>query len=262
MNILAIWGVFVRHMLTIRRTPWGQNDLWVWPSIDVFLFGSVGIFLSGAMATDSAQFQSVLLGVFMYSVAQVTALSMSILFMDETRSRNVLNLVASPISTAEYTIGIAMAALVRVAIAIASSSTTCYLLYGFNPLGIGPGMVLIVGALIVAGFATSLLLIGMQLRIGSSAENLTWVIAIIPPSISGAVVPIAALPAVIHPFANTLPTAQVFAAGRSILNGDAFPAAELGIALLTISAAIVVFGTLTTLCLRQFRSQGLVTRYS
>jgi ABC-2 type transport system permease protein len=262
MNVSAIRGVFLRHVLTIRRTPWGQNDLVVWPVVDVFLFGSVGVFLGGNMSTDSVQFQSVLLGVFMFSLAQVSALSMSILFMDETRSRNVLNLIASPITTAEYVLGIAAASSVRVAVAILTSTLTCIALYGFNPLTIGPSIVIVIAALVISGFITSLMLMALQLRIGSSAENLTWVIAIIPPSISGAIVPIAALPAVIQPLAHALPTAQVFAAARAILNGDGFPVREFGLALVGISIATVVFAGLILLCLRQFRVRGLVTRYS
>jgi ABC-2 type transport system permease protein len=262
MNWSAIYAVFARHVLTLRRTPWGQNDLWVWPIIDVFLFGSVGVFLSGSMDTHSLQFHSVLLGVFMFSTSQVSGVSMSILFMDETRSRNVLNLIASPITTVEYTMGAALAAILRVAIAVGCSSLTCIVLYGFNPLGIGPGIVLVLAGLIAAGLATSLLLMALQLRIGDSADNMTWVIAIIPPSISGAIVPIAALPAVLQPLSHALPTAHAYAAARAILNEEAFPMHDFGVAAIGIGVEMVLFLGLSALCVRQFRARGLVTRYS
>ena len=102
----------------------------------------------------------------------------------------------------------------------------------------------------------------LQLRIGGSADNLTWVIAIIPPSISGPIVPIAALPSAIQPISHALPTAHVFAAARAILNGQAFPATDFAIAFAGIAVEVVVFVALSALCVKQFRSRGLVTRYS
>ena len=182
--------------------------------------------------------------------------------MDETRSRNVLNLIASPIRTQEYLLGTLFAALVRVAIAIAFSAGTCFALYRFNPLTVGWAMLLIIPAILAIGFMTSILLIALQLRIGDSAENLTWVIAIVPPSVSGAFVPLSALPESVQPLAQLLPATHVFAAARGILRGDAFPAGDLGVAACGIAVTLVVFTAFSVMCVRQFRARGLVTRYS
>jgi ABC-2 type transport system permease protein len=257
---LNIWAVFTRHLITMKRTPLGQSDLWVWPILDVLLFGSVGIYL--ATSGSELQQQSVLLGVFMYVLVQVSSLSLSILFMDETRSSNILNLIASPITIVDYLLGTLAAGLVRVLISTVAVVVATIVMFDFNPLSAGWGLLVIAPLILIVGYTTSMFLMALQLHMGWSAENLTWVIAIVPASIAGAFFPIESLPNFLQPIARLLPVSNAFEAGRLLLQTGEMPWHEIGNAAVGAAATVALGVALTSWSLRKFREKGLVTRYS
>jgi ABC-2 type transport system permease protein len=100
------------------------------------------------------------------------------------------------------------------------------------------------------------------LRFGTGAEALAWGILFVVMPLSGVFYPIAALPWLLRPLAEALPSTHAFAAGRALFDGRGLLWSELGIALLScivMGALVLVF---LTRMLGNFRARGYISRYT
>jgi ABC-2 type transport system permease protein len=83
--------------------------------------------------------------------------------------------------------------------------------YAFSITSIGFGLVPIAALLLVSGWSIALCVIGLVLRFGSGAEVLAWGILFVVTPLSGVFYPVSALPAVLRPIAQALPTTHATA---------------------------------------------------
>ncbi len=122
-------------------------------------------------------------------------------------------------------------------------------------------LLLLAGSCWSSAGSIALFVIGLVLRYGTGAEALAWGILFVVMPLSGVFYPVSALPAVLRPIAEVLPTTHAFAAGRAFaIGGDAwgqFTVAALGTVVLAALALAYA-----TWMLRVFRRRGYVTRYS
>lgn len=261
MSWLRVRAVVLRHLTELRHTPTRANDLFVWPFIDTLIFGSIGAFLAqGITGEINAAF--VLSGLFLFHVVFQSSVALSVGFMSETADRNLLNLTATPLRASEYATGLVLFGLIKMCVGLTVVATLARVMFDYNVLNGGWPLIPFVVALIVVGIGLSFCLISLQLRFGRSAEQITWALAAFIPTISGAFVPITALPDVFEPVARLLPTTHAFQAVRALIAGEPLPVTDL---LITVAGALVVLAigvTAISLSLRSFRRQGLVGRYS
>ncbi|MCU1449038.1 MAG: type transporter, partial [Acidimicrobiales bacterium] len=108
----------------------------------------------------------------------------------------------------------------------------------------------------------ALFVIALVLRFGTGAEALAWGILFVVLPLSGVFYPIKALPWVLRPLAQVLPSTHAFAAGRALFDGRGLLWGELGLALLgcAVGGAIVVWFLVRMLSM--FRSRGYISRYT
>lgn len=261
MSWLRIRAVFLRHLTELRHTPTRANDLFVWPFIDTLLFGSIGAFLA-LQSTGEINAAFVLSGLFMFHVVFQSSVALSIGFMSETGDRNLLNLTATPLRAVEYAAGLVLFGLFKMSIGLAVTATLALVLFDYNVLNGGLALLPLIGALILVGIGLSFCLISLQLRFGRSAEQITWALAAFIPTISGAFVPVEALPGFFETVARVLPTTHAFQAVRALIQGQPLPLGDLWITLAGGLATVAIGVVAVTLSLRSFRRQGLVGRYS
>jgi ABC-2 type transport system permease protein len=115
---------------------------------------------------------------------------------------------------------------------------------------------------VINGWALALLVVGLVLRFGQSAEILIWGFNYVLLAFSGVFFPVAALPANMQVVAQWLPTTKAFQALRDVLGGQPLP---WGLIAEAFVGSIIVFAFTfwcATRLLATFRRRGLVTRYS
>jgi ABC-2 type transport system permease protein len=104
--------------------------------------------------------------------------------------------------------------------------------------------------------------IGLMLRYGSGAEAFAWGILFVVMPLSGVFYPVTALPGVIQPLSNLLPTTYLFSAGRTVTETGALPGHTMLLALVsTIAAGALAVGYCMWM-MRLFRRRGYITRWS
>jgi ABC-2 type transport system permease protein len=116
--------------------------------------------------------------------------------------------------------------------------------------------------LLIVGWAISLLVIGLVLRFGTGAEALAWGVMFILLPLSGVFYPIDALPTVLQPLAQALPTTHAFEALRGLVDGTGLDWVEVGIAAVGSVVMLLLACWYLVYMLKLFRSRGYITRYT
>ncbi|HEX4868039.1 MAG TPA: ABC transporter permease [Acidimicrobiales bacterium] len=259
---LRVRTVVRRHAYVLWRSPHRWFDIVVWPLFDILLWGSLGAFVAQENDASQAGTPYLLAGIMLFHVLFQSQIAVSTGFMEETWSRNLLNMMTTPLREIEYVVGLAVYGIGKLVAAMAMVCLTAAAFYGFNLGTVGWGLVPIVGILLVVGWALSMLVIGLLLRYGQSAEILAWASTFLILSLSGVFNPVEAIPGPLQPFSRILPTTHVFGAARDLLAGEPAPWSDLGVAALGALVLAALSMVFVTRKLAQFRHRGYVTRYS
>jgi ABC-2 type transport system permease protein len=257
-----VGAVVKRHAWVMWRSPHRWFDVAFWPLVDVLLWGSLGVFVSEQASGTRAGVPYLLAGILLFHVLYQSQIAVSTGFMEETWSRNLLNLMTTPLTEGEYAAGVALFGLAKLAMGMAVVTACCVGFYSFNVVDVGWGLLPVAAILLVAGWVISLFVIGLILRFGQGAEILAWGITFVIMPLSGVFYPVDALPGPIQPVAEVLPTTAAFTATRAMVGGAPIPWGTLargGLGALVAAAAGVVF---LTRMLAVFRDRGYVTRFS
>lgn len=260
----AVYAIAKRQAIVLQRSPHRLFDVTIWPVVDTLLFGSIAVFFArsagGVNGTTGAAY--LICGVLLWHVVYQSQIGLATGFLEETWSRNLLNLMVTPLSEAEWVAGVVLFGLVKLVLGVGAVAVMVAVLYAFNVTSLGWALLPIVAVLLAAGWAVALFVIGMVLRFGSGAEALVWGILFVVMPLSGTFYPTSALPSLLRPVAAILPTTHAFAAARSVIDGDGMPWRPLGIAGATTLLALAAAVAFVRAMLGTFRRRGYVTRYS
>jgi ABC-2 type transport system permease protein len=240
---LRLRAIARRHAYVMVRSPHRLFDVTLWPLVDVVLFGALAAFVGddGSGGGDGSVAAGYLLaGIVLWHVIYQSQIAMSTGFLEETWTRNILNLMVTPIREIEYVAGVAL----------------------FDTWSLGFGLIPIAAVLLVVGWAVSLFVMGLVLRFGSGAEALAWGMMFLLLPLSGVFYPIDALPTVLQPIAELLPTTHAFTALRELVDGDPLNWTEVGIAALGAGVMLGLGFAFVVRMLKVFRRRGYITRYS
>ena len=111
---LRIKAMARRHYYVLLRAPHRWFDVTIWPLVDVLLFGSIGVFMaqSPGVTPGKAAAGYLVSGIALWHVVYQSQIGVGTGFLEETWSRNMLNLMVTPITELEYLAGVAMFGLV------------------------------------------------------------------------------------------------------------------------------------------------------
>jgi ABC-2 type transport system permease protein len=262
MNTRRVKTVVRRHVYVLRRSPHRFFDVTVWPLLDVLLFGSLGAFVAQQDGASKAGAPYLLAGILMFHILYQLQIAICTGFMEETWSRNVLNILTTPVTEAEYILGVALFGLAKLVLAMAALTVMAIAFFGFNLTSVGWGLLPITAVLLLAGWSIGMAVIGLMLRYGQSAEILAWGINFLVMALSGVFNPVDAIPGALQPLSRILPTTHAFSALRTLLDGQPLPWGEIGAGLVgaVVCAAISIW--YSARMLRTFRRRGYVTRFS
>ena len=261
---LRIRAVARRHWYVMLRSPHRLFDITVWPLVDVLLFGSIATFFARAEGGELGRsaFGYMLAGILLWHVVYQSQISLSTGFLEETWSRNLLNLMVTPMREWEYVAGVVVLGLVKLLLGVGLVALLALLAFAFNVTDLGLTLVPIAAVLLTTGWVIALFVIGLVLRFGAGAEALAWGILFVAMPLSGVFYPVDALPGALQPISKLLPTTHAFIAAREVLDGGGIPWGRLGLAALAAAGLAVVGIGWVVAMLRLFRTRGYITRYS
>lgn len=251
-----------RHALVLRRAPQAWFDVLIWPAVDTVIWGSIGVFVDQQGGASRAGAAYMLSGILLMHVLYQSNVSVATAFLQETWSRNLMNLMVTPLREVEFLAGVGLYALGKLALGLTMVATAAWALYSFDITSAGWGLVPVVAVLMLTGFTIALVVVGVVLRFGHGAEIVTWGLLFVVVALSGAFYPPEALPGALRPVSALLPSTHAFTAARTVLDGDPFPWDRMVVAAAGLAAAVPAAAAFLLRMLKVFRHRGYITRYS
>jgi ABC-2 type transport system permease protein len=260
---LRMRAIARRHAYVMVRSPHRLFDVSLWPLVDVLLFGSLGAYVGTTDATGSQRAAAYLTaGIILWHVVYQSQIAVSTGLLEETWTRNLLNLMVTPLTELEYVGGVALFGMVKLVLGIAVMTIASFAFFSFNVSTLGIGLIPIAAVLLVVGWAISLFVMGIVLRFGTGAEALAWGIMFVVMPLSGVFYPVSALPTILRPVAWSLPTTHAFVALRGLVDGHGLDRGQVVLAAVSAVALLALGFVFLIRMLKVFRRRGLVTRYS
>lgn len=253
-----IWAMSKRNLLVQSRNPGHWFLLLVLPLVDGLLFGSIGV----AFGEGDAPVRLLMTGVMLFHLIWQVTLAGSLGLLEEVWSRNLMNLIATPLTEREFLGALGVVGLLRTIV-----SVSVIALVGFGFYTVAPdsaGWVLVPGAaiLLAFGWAITLFVVGLTLQYGDSAEVFSWGTLVLLMPLSGVFYPIESLPAVLQPLAEVIPLTRVFSAVQIGLETGTVAWGQLGIAAVGTLLALGLATWFVDRQLRRFRRFGWITRFT
>lgn len=249
-----------RHALVLRRAPQSWFDIVIWPVVDTVIWGSIGVFVDqqGGAARSGAPYM--LSGILLMHVLYQSNIAVATAFLQETWSRNLMNLMVTPLRELEFLAGVCLYALVKLGLGMVA--TAAWALYSFDITSAGWGLVPVVAVLMLTGLSIALVVTGVVLRFGHGAEIMAWGLLFVVVALSGTFYPPDALPGLLRPVSALLPPTHAFTAARASLDGQPFPWEQIALAAAGLAVLMPMAVAFLAHMLATFRRRGYITRYS
>jgi ABC-2 type transport system permease protein len=257
-----ISGVMLRQMYLYKRTLHRWLETVYWPVLDITLWGFLSKYIQATNPQSRIGFA--LLGALIsWDILFRAQQSVSVGFLEDMWSRNVLNVWSTPIRAWEYVTGTILVGIVRVAIGAGIAIAIAGFAFRFNLLTeVGLPLLPFLLALLIMGWSVGVATTAMILRLGQGAEELAWALAFLFQPFSAVFYPVDRLPVVMRGIAFFVPASHVFEGMRAVLLGDAgFPGRELALAFAIDVLYVVAAAWLFSWSLRQVRARGLLSRF-
>ncbi|MEY2467670.1 MAG: type transport system permease protein, partial [Actinomycetota bacterium] len=224
-----IRAIALRHAIALWRSPHRLFDVTLWPVVDILLFGTLAVYATRLSGAGDVVVGYVLGGTILWHVVYQSSIGISTGFMEETWTRNLINLMVTPISELEYMAGVALFGAIKICSGVGVATIGGAIAYSFFIGNAGWALIPIAAVLLTVGWAVGLFVIGLVLRFGSGAEALAWGLLFSVMPLSGVFTPVANLPGAIQPVAHALPTTHAFIALRLAINGEGIAWGEIAI---------------------------------
>ncbi len=220
-----------RYIYLLRSSGIRLIELIYWPFLQMLTWGFLQKYLA-ATTSPLAQAAGVLIGsVLLWDILFRSKIGFSTTFIEEMWSRNLGNLLTSPLRPFELVAALSVWSVIRLGVSMVPVVAAAYLIFGFNLLDLGLALVAFFAVLVLTSWSLGLLSAGVILRYGLGAEEFAWSLAFVLLPLSCVYYPVAVLPHWLQPIALALPPTHVFEGMRSILLHGTFDATELWLAL-------------------------------
>ncbi|MGH9124854.1 MAG: ABC transporter permease [Acidimicrobiales bacterium] len=259
---LRVRAVARRHAYVLQRSPGRWFDVVFWPVVDATLFGALGVYFGRSSGLGAEGVGYLLSGIILFHVVFQAEISLATGFMEETWSRNLLNLMVTPLRESEFVGGVVLFGLVKLLIGMVTVSLAAFALFAFQITSLGLALIPIVAVLLVVGYSVGLIVIGLILRAGQGAEILAWGLLAMAMPLSGIFYPLSALPGFLQPVAQALPTTHAFEAAHAVVAGHHLPWGQVGLAAATSVLLAVAAAAFVVRMLRVFRVRGFISRHT
>src|SRR5438132_8339691 len=211
-------GAMVLRYLYLLRSSWPRLlELMYWPAVQLFVWGFLQLYI-----TQNAGFFARAGGVFigavmMWDILFRGQLGFSISFLEEMWSRNLSNIMISPLRPIEFVCALMIMSIIRLAIGMVPVTFFAIAFFGFNVYGLGLALAVFFLNLILTSWAVGIVVSGVLLRNGMGAESLAWTLMFVLMPLACVYYPVSVLPDWLQVVAWALPPTYVFEGMRALI---------------------------------------------
>ena len=245
MNGNRIRALILRHLFLYRRSLPRLMEIFYWPLLDLVVWGFITVYLnqfkSGLPSIVAFFIGALILWDILFRAQQGITIS----FLEEIWSRNLMNIFASPVKPGEFLAAIMTISLCKVGAVLIVSVLVAWAFYSFNLFILGISLIPFIFNLIIMGWSIGILTTAIIMRYGQEAEVMAWGMVFLFQPVSCVFYPVSVLPGFLEAIAQWIPSSHVFEGMRSVITDNSFPLKELiwasGLNALYLLAAILWF---------------------
>jgi ABC-2 type transport system permease protein len=213
-------GVYNRHALLWFRNPEYFFDTFWQPVVDVLIWGFFSYYLGRSDQALGGLVSFFLGAVILWAVLRRAQHEITFSIMEEAWSRNLQNILMTPVSMLEYFTASIAFGIVKLMIELTLMGGLVALLFHFNVLKIGFALVPFALSLLLTGWALGLVVNAAIIYFGRGLVALSWIIAFVLQPFACVFYPLSALPGWAKPVAMAFPATWVFEGMRAVLAGQ------------------------------------------
>jgi ABC-2 type transport system permease protein len=217
-----IAAMMLRYWYLLRSSWPRLLDLVYWPTVQMVTWGFLQYYIANNAGFFARAGGTFIGAVLLWDILFRGQLGFSISFLEEMWSRNIGNLMMSPLRPIEFIIALMVMSVVRLSIGAVPVTFLAIAFFGFNLYGLGFALVAFFFNLMLTSWAIGIFVSGLILRNGMGAENLAWSIMFLFMPLTCVYYPVTTLPGWLQPVAWALPPTYVFEGMRALLMQNAF----------------------------------------
>lgn len=244
MSLNRIWAIILRHIFLTYRQLERFSDLFLFPLVGILLWG----FVSNSLSVTGPGLAAFLMGgLILWIVFERVGTSIGIDFMYEVWDKNLVNILASPISALELILGLVIVAIVKVLVAFAVMWLVAALFFGFNLDSLGFSLLLLWFNVVIFAVSLGIFNVAIVMRYGGTIGPLTWLLPFLLQPFAAVFYPVSALPALLQKIVWYLPLSHVFEGMRytirtgQLAGGDFAAALVLNLVYFALSVGFFAF---------------------
>jgi ABC-2 type transport system permease protein len=218
MNPRVVLALINRYSYLFLRNPVRLVELGFWPALELLVWGFLTMYIQKETSGDFSTFIRFLIGATIFwDVLFRAQMGISISFLEDMWTRNLLNTFVAPIRIKEYLAAMFCMGLIRVSIVIIVLSILAWLLYAFNLYAFSWYLIPFFISLMVFGFSLGIISVSLILRWGQAAESLAWALPFLIQPFSAVFYSVDTLPKVMQFVAWCFPSTYVFEGMREFI---------------------------------------------
>ena len=239
-------AAMVLRYLYLLRSSWSRVlELIYWPAVQLFVWGFLQFYIaqnSGFFARAAGLFIGAVL---MWDILFRGQLGFSVSFLEEMWSRNLANLMISPLRPIEFVCALMVMSIVRLAIGMVPVTVLAIVFFDFNLYALGFALAAFFLNLILTSWSVGIVVSGVVMRNGMGAESLAWTVMFLLMPLTCVYYPVSVLPSWLQWVAWALPPTYVFEGMRALVLEQTFRAdlmlAAFALNLVYFSVAVAIF---------------------
>ena len=211
-------GAMMLRYWYLLRSSWPRLlDLVYWPTVQMVTWGFLQYYIANNAGFFARAGGTFIGAVLLWDILFRGQLGFSISFLEEMWSRNIGNLMMSPLRPIELIAALMVMSMVRLLVGAVPVTFLAIGFFGFNLYGLGLALVAFFCNLMLTSWAIGIFVSGLILRNGMGAENLAWSIMFLFMPLTCVYYPVTTLPVWLQPVAWVLPPTYVFEGMRALL---------------------------------------------
>ncbi len=227
MSLTRVYAIILRHFYLTMHHLERFADLLIFPIVGLVMWG----FLSNYVKVQSSALASFFLGgMILWVIFERAGSSIGIDFMYELWEKNLVNMLATPLTTVEFIGGLIVVSVMKLLISFGAMAAIAIIFYQFNIFSLGLALVLFWINLMIFAGALGIFSIGLITKWGHSAGPLTWVLPFAIQPFAAVFYPVSVLPKFFQQVVWFLPVSHVFEGMRYTLGTNMFNFGEFTIA--------------------------------
>ena len=230
MNPNRVFAIVLRHIYTTMHQLERFFDVIISPVLVLIMWGFLAQYVKNIQSQTLDAF--LLGGMILWVIFEKVSTDIGVNFMFEIWDRNIINVLASPITFLEYNGALIAISFIKISVALGSMILMASIFYNFQMTSLGVGLALLWINLFIFALAFGIFNVSLVLKYGHSIGPLTWILPFFVQPFAAVFYPISILPPIFQKIAFAIPISHVFEGMRYAFRTGQFDYNNFWIALL------------------------------